>query len=180
MKKQTQNVLTILVILVIISAVIILFYLTTTPAKLNSSISQVAPTDINNSPQGKTYISKNLKFKIKAPIGYQLEEKFTTVILKNNKGEIIIDRSGTNYGKIEDYLIFFDQQRNIKIEQEDKLNINGLKSVRRLEYFTTGQKEEHKIYFIYKEYAIYKISTKFRNLFDDLDIIAQSFEYISQ
>ena len=173
-KKKRKNRLTILVSIFVLS-IIVLF--------ISSYNSQTPPKQINGYQvqfpvNDRWYNSSILKFSILVPAEYTIEDQQITVTLTKNNEKITIIRNGTNYQSLEEYLKNSDLKLDLKIEQEDELEINGIKSVKRVEYFTKGQKNRHKIYFLFKNNAVYGISTDSESLFSDLDTIALSFHYI--
>lgn len=180
MKKQNNKRLkALLVILAISVVVLILVYVSDVARRINQTYS-VSPylSATSPSPAYRWYRSALLKFAVKVPAGYRVEERFAMVTLRKGTEEIVIDRIGTNYTNIEDHLKNSDSKLDLKIEQENKLRINGLSAVERIEYFIVGPPNKHKIYFIYKDYAVYTISTSSQVLFTDLDRIAGTFEYL--
>jgi hypothetical protein len=144
----------------------------------NPTIPTPQPTSQATPDQTKTYHSKTLKISFSYPSDFQVEEKFTTISLKNNAGVVLISRNGTNFSNIESYLKDSDSKVNLKVDQENKFTAGDLDHVTRIEQFTSGSINKHKIDFIYKDYNIYSISTSSEELYDELDQIAQSFRYI--
>lgn len=174
MKKKNNLLKPAIALLILITA---LFFLTKALAKKKpyqqsaENSSNIILTD------ARVYQSKNLKFKITAPAGYQLEERFTTVMLKNNNGEININRNGTNYDNIADYINFLSEKNKFKTIDKKQLIINKLNALKAKIEYPGGPKQGEKSYFIYVDYSIYTLSTSSPALFADLDKIALSFEY---
>lgn len=168
--KKTKNNEKIIIVLAfaLILLVGFVFY-----SQKNTSMPQQA-TPVN---QTKLYQSENLKFSIQVPVNYQIEDTGITVSLKSDKGEISISRNGTQFTNLTEYLKDFDQKRKLKIEEENKLSINGFEATSRIEEFTTGLPNRHKIYFIFVGSWGFSTSTTSEVLFADLDQIAHSFRY---
>lgn len=164
--KQQGN---IIIILIIVAALIICITL----YNQSKSISKTPqPTPSTNSQQTKTFRSSSvMKFSIEIPENYQVEEKFTNVTIATPKGSIYINRTGTNFEKVEDYINDLGTKNHFTLTDKKILQINGLKTI-------SGIIEKEKIYFIYNDYAVYTLTAKSESLYSDLDQIAQSFRYI--
>lgn len=173
-KKKRKNRLAILGSIFALS-IIVLFISSYTA---NSPPKQITNYQTQFPVNDRWYHSPTLKFSILVPAEYTIEDTQITITLTKNNEEITIIRNGTNYQTLEEYLKNSDLKSDLKIEQEDKLEINGLKSIKRVEYFTKGPKDRHKIYFIFNNSAVYVISTSSDSLFSDLDTITHSFQYI--
>lgn len=162
--KQQGNILIILTIIVVFLAGLA-FY---NQSKPKSNPTQ--PTSTNTLAETKTFQSKNLKFSITVPSIFQVEEKFTTVLISKGDNQIMINRNGTNFDKIEDYIKDLGIKNHFVILNKTSSQINGLEAI-------SGKIEETKIYFLYKNNAVYSFSTNSEALYNDLDQIAQSFKY---
>lgn len=122
----------------------------------------------------RLFSSKSLDFSVELPKGFEVEEKFTTVVLKSSDGEILISRAGSNFDNIDDYLADLTVRNKLRFREKKKLTINDLEAIRGK--FTEEGREEI-IFFIYVEDRVFSISTTSNPLFDDLDQIALSFHY---
>lgn len=141
-------------------------------SKPSSTTSRPQPTALTNFQQTKTFHSSNvMKFSISVPASYNVIEKLGAVTISTPNGKIYIDRNGTNFDNLEDYLEDLNQKNKTILSQKLNLKIDDLIVI-------SGIIDKRKIYFIYKNYFVYTLSTDSEALFDDLDQIAQSFNYI--
>lgn len=132
--------------------------------------SQSSPAS-NGAQQTKRFESKDLKFSISLPTDFLIEEKFNSIFLKSNDGEITVGRIGTNFDNLNDYLDNLSSLNNFTIENKENLTINNYSAVKAYIKGAT-------YYFIYpSKWVVYSIFTKSQPLFGDLDQIAQSFRY---
>lgn len=163
-KKRENKFLSFIVIIVIIIFVSAIYIVL-------SSGNFYQNTSNNQSASSQIYKSKAMKFTINIPVGFQAEEKFTTLSLKNSKGEILLSRVGTNIVNIDDYLNDLDKKNNSVIFNREKLTINNLPAIR-------GMVGSQKYYFIYAyDWTVFTLLATSESLFGDLDQIAQSFKY---
>lgn len=175
--REKGNILIILAVVVALAVgSVIYFQLNSTqnsPSLRNSYI-QSSPSSIpassNNAGQMKIYQSKTLKFRLNLPNEYQVEDKLGSVTISSDRGEIFIDRNGTNFENLEDYVIDLEDKNKYPLTSKKNLIINNLEAI-------TGLGKNERIFFIYKEHFVYTISTTSKSLFNDLDQIAQSFRY---
>lgn len=107
-------------------------------------------------------------FTVQIPQGFNAEEKFATIFVKNQTGEIRIRQNTTNFMSLEEYIKNSRNNLNTILEKRASKEINGLTSI-------SGFVEKEKIYFIYSNQKVYIISTDRIELYDFLDQIAQSF-----
>lgn len=112
--------------------------------------------------------SRYLDFTIELPPSFQTEDETSRITINSDKGQIIVNREGTQFKNLADYLNDFDQLTTLNIISENKSVTDGDESIARLFESTdvTGGKE--KIYFIYKPNVVYLISTTEPELYDDL------------
>lgn len=162
-KRTSQFPLLTVFVIVILLVGAYIFYIN------KDNYSDTSPTPSNSS-QTKTFRSETMEFEIEVPEGFEVEEKFTTVKLKNTKGEILIARNSTNFDSLEEYLNDSRLQSE-KFVVNTYLEINNLSSVE-------GFVGEQKVYFLYASNNVYSISTPNKDLYIDLGQVAQSFRYI--
>lgn len=168
MKKQNQNLLLIIAIALIVG--VVLFY-----TKIAGSTS-FPPSQVTEK-QTKTFQSENLKFSLNLPAGFTAKDEPSRITIDSDKGKIYVNRNGTQHEDLDNYLKEFDQQTKLNITADEKLTINNYQARSRIFKNTDVTKGQEKIYFIYADNFVYKISTTSESLFDDLDQIAQSFQY---
>lgn len=120
------------------------------------------------------YQSQSLNFSITVPEKYLIEEKQTYISLRSGVQQISIGRSGTNFNTIEDHLAELANKNKLTLNNRKSISINDLPALV-TEIYSNNRRE--KVYFIYRDYVVYNISTDSPILFNDLDRIAQSFRY---
>lgn len=126
----------------------------------------------------KTYHSDFLKTTINYPRDFELDEKFGLITLKNNANEAVtISRIGTNNDSIEGFLFDLSDRNKVQISSKKKLNINGYEFMSVVINHPLSKTPDTKVYYFYRENFVYSISTKYPELYDDLDFIAKSFRY---
>ncbi len=173
-KKKRKNRLRILGIIFALS-IIVLF--------ITSYIANSLPKQITNYQaqfpvNDRWYHSSILKFSILVPAEYAIDDKQITVMLHNKKGDIIVSRVGTNFDSIETFLNDFQIKNKLEILSKYKLKINELDTLKTSIKYIGGPKNGEITYYLYKNFAIYSLSTSVPTLFSDLDTIAHSFQYI--
>ena len=146
--------------------------------KQNSNQTYKPPAVASPSPKQslKTFESKTMNFKVELPSKYNVEEKFTTVNFKVEKGEIIVSRNGTNFKSLDEYLSDLRTKNKLEVREEKKLIIDN-NDVVVLFVKITGNDNDTKEYFIYVDNWVYLINSREPSLYPDLDQIAQSFRY---
>ncbi|OGE45739.1 hypothetical protein A3B39_01970 [Candidatus Daviesbacteria bacterium RIFCSPLOWO2_01_FULL_37_10] len=179
--KQQGNVLIILSILVVLSLGVIFYYVYSKPENIATpyqepSIIKIQPTSTNSVDQTKPYQSMPMKFNVELPVKFQAVEKPGRITFSNTEGNIIIDRNGTNFISLKDYLVDLDSRNKVQISEETQLTINQYSATNRLIKYQSG--EIQKIYIIFVSGFIYNFQTDSQSLYDDLDQIAKSFRYI--
>lgn len=173
MKKQKDghNLALGLTIVILFGLLLLGYFLARSNKNLNS-INNYQQSNIN---QNTIFQSKNLKFSVSIPANFEIEESFTTVIFKNQNGEIIVGRSGTNFIKLEDYLEDLTRKNTATITNRQYMDGKSDIIKGKIQYLKSKAQKE--IYFIYSDNWVYSISTDSEELFDDLDRIAKSFRY---
>lgn len=126
----------------------------------------------------KTFKSNSvMKFSIRIPEDFSIEEKFTRVKLNKNEEDIYIEKVGTNFSNVEDYLADLHKSNKTQILSQETKKIGSYIAI--LETIKSPNKNAiEKVYSIYVDNFIYTFSTSSESLYDDLDQIAQSFRYI--
>ena len=125
----------------------------------------------------KTFESKLMKFSINIPKNFSAIDEPSRITIKTDNGQIYINRNGTQFSDLDTYLLNFDQNSNLKTSVDEKLTINSYKARERVFQNSDVSASKEKIYFIYVENFVYKISTSSESLYPILDQIAQSFRY---
>lgn len=169
MKKKKENLNYLLITIVVFSLIAVVYI--STRSNGDQNVSYTAPSYAPSQPtKERIYRSKTLKFSIVIPSIFQIEEKFTTILLKNNDKLIQINRSGTNFSTLDDHLDNLSKLNQLTFSDRQHASISNYDSVKG----TIGG-EIH--YFIYVDNWVYSLSTSSPPLFPDLDKIAQSFRY---
>lgn len=126
----------------------------------------------------KTYHSDFLKITIDYPTDFKLEEKFGTISLKNNKGEIIVTSIGTNTESLEEYIEEFENRKKKPYAIDKKVvNINNIEAIQSFNTYPDSPKLNNKAYFFYRDFSIIHIYTMSSDLYPELDHIVESFRY---
>ncbi len=115
----------------------------------------------------RNFHSDTYDFTIEVPTDFEIEERFTTIIIKKNNQEIFITYSGMNYSSLNE---LFLKDKDLKNRVVTFKTINNMKAA-------VEQSSERKSYYIYKNHSYHSIFTYAQNLFPILDQIAHSFRY---
>lgn len=175
-KKNKTKMSSPLIILVGFILIVIVYFLTRLPNSSQPiSSNYPIPTRAQNAKQ--IYKSKSLKFSIIVPSKFQIEERFTELSIRDFQGNILVDRIGTNFDNLDDYLKNLEFKNKISIIDRKSGTIEALNSIIGIVRHPIGGGDDRKSYFIFSDYAVYSISTSSPALFADLDKIAQSFRY---
>lgn len=126
--------------------------------------------------KGKIFRAKGMNFQVTVPQKFEIEEKLTSVDLKNNTGSISVVRNATNYENLDGYILEFDSRRKSTLSNIQKSTISGLETLIRVAVFP-DEGIRQKSYYIYSNYFVFILSTQQEALYSDLDQIAQSFRY---
>lgn len=161
----------ILIFLIAIIAIIISLIVIT---RLNSVKSPLISKDqLSSDSTKKTRIfrsSSAMKFSAEIPNKFNIKERFGSVILTTDNGEILIGQNGTNFDNLKDFINNHPHNLALKLKNQQDLAVNGLEGM-------SGYIDDTKNYFIYADYTVYFLSTSSEELYADLDQIAQSFRY---
>ncbi len=174
--NQTGNTIIFLILIGVLVIGVILYSKFNLLTKNNSSLPKTGNSQSNDSGQTtqkqiKTYQSKNLKFSVNFSGDFQIEERFNSVFLNSDNKMIIIERIGTNFSTIDEYLEDLGSKNKFMLKNKQKKQVNGAEAI--MVYIG-----DEKNYFIYVSDSVYSFSTSDKSLYDDLDQIAQSFKYI--
>lgn len=105
------------------------------------------------------------------PTKFSSEERFGTLTLSSSEGIVNIARNATNY---DDLMSHLKNSRNKILDQLDsyqETRVNDYESL-------IANDQNEKTYYIYAGSAVYFLSTTSPELYDELDAIAQSFQYL--
>lgn len=167
--KNNKKIIYSIIAIISIVAIVLIFKQNTPPAVNNT-------TDNLNYPQGKTFTSKLLKFSIDYPNNCNIEEADTDINLNCNSEIIRISRYGTNFSNPSDFFRDLSIKNRFTIIDSKSIELNTMQALEAKITYPGGPAIE-KIYYIYKNYAIYSISASSPELYSDLDQIARSFRY---
>ncbi|MBI2011973.1 hypothetical protein HYS91_04350 [Candidatus Daviesbacteria bacterium] len=141
---------------------------------LNGSTS----SSLNNSTQKHDlFSSSNLKLQLDVPPEFNMKEETSRLILTSPDGKIYVNRNGTQFNDLVSYLDNFDKVTKLEVLEKKEIKINKYQSSVRIYKSTDVSPTGEKIYFIYSDNFVYKLSTSSKELYDDLDQIAKSFKY---
>lgn len=138
----------------------------------------LAITFISNFPSNKTYTSKKLGIKFSAPERYKVGENQQIIILKDGSDEIDIVRRAVSSNDINEFIQTFEKDENvdIKIVEEKAIKSAILYNVN-IQHMLDSKALE-KSYLILADKYVYDISASSLLVYKDLDIVANSMEYI--
>ncbi len=114
-----------------------------------------------------------LNITLKIPTKFSSEERFGTVTLSSSEGKINVARNATNY---DDLMSHLKNSRNKILDQLDSYQETRVKDYEGL----IAYDQNEKTYYIYAGSAVYFLSTSSPELYDELDAIAQSFQYLGE
>src|SRR3989344_6308603 len=166
-KRQKKRTISIAILVLGVITGIILWYIQIKPAIAPINVAKRSSNALNS--QGiKDYRSKNLKFLIRIHKEFQVEEKFTRIVLSNSIGEIVISRNGTNFDNLENYLQDLHQKNRVEFIDKETFIVNGLNSVSGKIKSLNASRQFELIYFVYVDNWVHVFSTSSDTLFSDL------------
>lgn len=121
--------------------------------------------------ESKEYVSEVLHFRVEYDKKFSVNENLGSITFSNSEGEVLVNRNGTNFDNLDSYLKENQNHLSEILSSKEEMSVNGLDAV-------SGVIGNERIYFIYVSSAVYTFSTDSENLYEDLDQIAKSFEYI--
>jgi hypothetical protein len=104
------------------------------------------------------------------PTKFSSEERFGTLTLSSSEGQISVSHNATNY---DDLMSHLTSPLNKIINKLDRFEESPIRNYQAIKGFL-GNKNT---YYIYAGSAVYFLSTSSPELYDELDAIAQSFQY---
>jgi hypothetical protein len=105
------------------------------------------------------------------PTKFSSEERFGTLTLSSSEGIVNVARNATNY---DDLMSHLKNSRNKILDQLDSYQETRVNDYEGL----IANDQNEKTYYIYAGSAVYFLSTTSPELYDELDAIAQSFQYL--
>jgi hypothetical protein len=174
MKKHISNTLYLVIVIALILTIIASYKIA------ENQRTYLPQTKIGNTPtpSPRPYFFRSLKIQLVIPEGWTIVERQVSASLLSKKGRIEISTGGSFYDSLKEDLASFDTKNNIKVDSQKEVNIGGNNAVVREERIITDHEVVQKVYFFYKDYSIYSISTEDKSLYADLDTIAASFRFI--
>jgi hypothetical protein len=119
----------------------------------------------------KTFKSSNvMDFTIQVPRDCIITERMGSVTINSLKGSIYIDRNATNYDNLDNYILNSGNNLKDKLKNRQGVVAGDLQKA-------VGFVGDEKVYFIYTDNIVFSMTTRSRELYSDLDQIAQSFQY---
>lgn len=179
MAVQRGNSLIILVVTTALILSIVFYFIANKEIATKSSPAQTmllpppAPSATTIAEPGKTKLFRSsnvMDFSIILPNNLEAIEKFGDVTINTPDGNIYIGRIATNYDNLKDYLKDLERENDSPIQNKQDITINKLSA-------TKGIVNNQDYYFIYSNYSVYTLFTPIKDLQNDLDQIAQSFQY---
>ncbi len=120
--------------------------------------------------------SKYLNFSVELPPEFQTVDETNQITINSQSGKISVNRNGTNFDNLDDYVSDFDTKRNLIFSDVEKISDSPYESISRIVEFP-DQGVKQKSYYIYINNWVYIFSTTSEDLYDELDQIARSFKY---
>jgi hypothetical protein len=105
------------------------------------------------------------------PTKFSSEERFGTLTLSSSEGIVNVARNATNY---DDLMSHLKNSRNKILDQLDSYQETRVNDYEGL----IANDQNEKTYYIYAGSAVYFLSTTSPELYDELDAIALSFQYL--
>lgn len=126
----------------------------------------------NPSENSQIYKSVIYDFIVTVPNNLTInEDRWPSVEFMGESGSILFGFNGTNYQSAKEYVDNHPHDLVSKMISRKDLDINGYETV-------MAQYEDSRSYLLYSDYAIYIFSTSSPELYDELEQIVQSFEYM--
>lgn len=178
MKKHKYHYNTMVVVL--LGVALFFFLLAISPSILSMRVNETNKVSyVKNNQEVSSFQSNLHNFKVVYPSSLEVVDKGMNVKFINREGVIAVAVNGTNYNSLRDYLAEFDSRREIEILTSNAKTIGNKQAFERKEFFPNLNSEE-KSYYIYSDYSVYIFSTTSPELYDELDQIAESFEYLGE
>ncbi len=167
-KKSYGNKLVLVIFAFLLAGMyIVLFKQLATLKYVNPSSSAIERTN--------TYRSNILEMSVTVSDGFEVEESGNFITLTSDEGTIHIDRISTNENSIRAYVQKLREKNNINV-QEHKAQY-----FRNVEVLETMIEDSDLTYFLSPKLGrIFSLSTTSPELYDDLEKIVQSFEYLGE
>ncbi len=128
-------------------------------------------------PESVSITSEKLDINIMVPSKYEVNERFTTITIANENGEITVDRYGSFFNDLDDHIKFLSEKNNAKIDIMEKIPSDEYQIYKvKFNHFDSPQPKDI-TYFISVDYTIYSFQANSEELYSDLDAIAKSFRY---
>ena len=126
----------------------------------------------------------NDKFSIEVPSNYRVEKDLTYLkLVNNNDKEIVITWIASDFDNLTDHLDRLGKLNKIPIELDGNIIVDGdIEKVYSHVYEegTTHLKLKERTYSIYKQGWVYSITASNESLYGDLNMIATSFQFLSE
>ncbi len=173
MRKSKKNSNSLKILLIVFASLLVVFliaiYFSKYPVGLDNQSHKSNNPKLSNT---KVYKSENLKIIISVPAKFQIDDRFFRITLTSLEGNIYIEKSGTNFENVDEYLDNLDVENSSVTLSRERISINNMPAIR-------GIVNGKRYYYIYTEkWTIFTIFADSSALFDDLDQIAPSFIYI--
>lgn len=161
--------------LLILSIVLLVMVLVAIWQFKNVQLENVQPN--KSATEENIITSKDMKFSIEVPKDFEVEEKFTSLILKKGENYILIGRNGTNFDSLESYIKDLSEKNRFSFLEQKNAKIDGLESINGMMQPESSSVLSSKAYFVYSDYFVYTLETSSEALFGTLDEIAKTFRY---
>jgi hypothetical protein len=154
------------------------YFLTGSNSRKESSL---ISDEVSNESLDKTgtrdYSSENLEINIRVPDESEVKEMFTNISIAINGGEVLINRTGTNYPDIKGYFLDLKTKNRLNPKTYNELIINERDSVLATLEDPNDEANEQRSYFVYVNGWVYTFSTSEQKLNPILDEIVYSSKF---
>ena len=124
----------------------------------------------------------NDKFSIEVPSNYRVEKDLTYLkLVNNNDKEIVMTWIASDSDNLSDHLDRLGKLNKIPIELDGNIIVDGdIEKVYSRVYEEGTNRLKERTYSIYKQGWVYSITASNESLYGDLNVIATSFQFLSE
>ncbi len=154
--------------------IVILILLLSAVAWFVSSPKKEPESTVTKSSEVEHFTSENLEISFDAKTPVLMKDLWTNVILDYDGKEIVIGRSGHNYEGLDEYLERLIELNHLNVKARRDAVIDNSPAVI---LFTDSLGADHPTYYVIKDDWVFSMFTVHPELFDDLDMIVNTFKY---
>ncbi len=132
-------------------------------------------TPENSQSNSNLYNSAQMEMSAYVASNMEIIENSNTITIKNSKGNIIISKIGTTFENAQDHFDVLAERNTFTGYTTTKTDINTYDGI--VVEFVNGTHKE-KAYYFYVDNVVYSMRASSPSLFEELDFIAKSFQYV--